>query len=115
MSTVTVPRTDVTSEEVSEALRNGLGPAYNVLPGMHMSLNPFGAPKTEQADAILVGTGSNRVWRAQVSIIHQLKQTEIRIRPGGLSLTPRLINDLGIVRKVTRTLQDAPGLGSPPA
>jgi len=33
MRTITVHRDDVTIEEVSEALRQGLGPRYKVLPG----------------------------------------------------------------------------------
>jgi hypothetical protein len=34
MATVTVPRADLTSAEVVTVLRGGLGPDYNVLPGM---------------------------------------------------------------------------------
>lgn len=34
MSTITVSRADVTNEEISQALRTGLGSAYHVLPGM---------------------------------------------------------------------------------
>jgi hypothetical protein len=33
MSTITIPRADVTSDEVSEALSEGLGPHYDVQPG----------------------------------------------------------------------------------
>jgi hypothetical protein len=33
MSTITVPRADVTSEEVTDALRNGLDPRYDVASG----------------------------------------------------------------------------------
>ncbi|HEY3945827.1 MAG TPA: hypothetical protein VGL78_11435 [Solirubrobacteraceae bacterium] len=36
MSTITVPRADVTSEEVTDALRNGLDPRYDVASGMRM-------------------------------------------------------------------------------
>lgn len=41
MSTITVARANVTSQEVSEALRDGLGPGYNVQPGMRMARHPF--------------------------------------------------------------------------
>jgi hypothetical protein len=43
MSTVTIPRPDVTTEDVAAALRMGLGPRYQVKPGMRTSLLP-GAP-----------------------------------------------------------------------
>ena len=43
MFTVTVPRSDVTGEEVCTALRRGLGPRYHVLSGMRMNLTPVGA------------------------------------------------------------------------
>jgi hypothetical protein len=33
MSTITLPRRDVATEEISEVLRQGLGPRYNVLQG----------------------------------------------------------------------------------
>ena len=37
MATIVVPRTHVTVEDVSEALRAGLGPRYKVLPGRGMN------------------------------------------------------------------------------
>jgi hypothetical protein len=43
MSTVTIPQPDVTTEEVSAALRKGLGPRYRVLPGARQSGPPSGA------------------------------------------------------------------------
>lgn len=43
MSTITIPRPDVTTEDVAAALRKGLGPRYQVKPGMRTSLLP-GAP-----------------------------------------------------------------------
>jgi hypothetical protein len=45
MSTITIPRPEVTTEEVSEVLRRGLGPRYNVLPGKGMNWNPVGNPR----------------------------------------------------------------------
>jgi hypothetical protein len=33
MSTITIPQPELTTEEVSAALRKGLGPRYQVLPG----------------------------------------------------------------------------------
>ena len=43
MSTVTIPRPDVTTEDVAAALRKGLGPRYQVQPGMRTSLLPGAA------------------------------------------------------------------------
>jgi hypothetical protein len=37
MPTVTVPRADLTTEEVVTVLRDGLGAGYNVLPGKAMA------------------------------------------------------------------------------
>ena len=67
MATITVPRADVTPEEVSRALRVGLGPRYHVLPGVQAAY-PFGTLRPDQPDAIVVGTGSGRLWRTQVRI-----------------------------------------------
>ena len=38
MSTITVTRSDVTSDEVADALRQGLGSRYKVLPGTGVRL-----------------------------------------------------------------------------
>src|ERR1700684_803108 len=65
MSTITIPRPEVTTEEVSEVLRRGLGPRYNVLPGKGMNWNPVGNPRAQLPDKIVVCTGSTRVFRAQ--------------------------------------------------
>ncbi|HEY1001152.1 MAG TPA: hypothetical protein VGD83_16060 [Streptosporangiaceae bacterium] len=43
MSTMTIPQPELTTEEVSAALRKGLDDRYQVLPGMRTSLLP-GAP-----------------------------------------------------------------------
>ena len=43
MSTITISQPELTTEDVSAALRKGLGPRYQVLPGMRTSLLP-GAP-----------------------------------------------------------------------
>lgn len=66
MSTVTVPRADLTTDEVVTVLRDGPGPDYNVLPGMAMRRLPFRAPHEGRPNKIVVGTGDNRVVKAQV-------------------------------------------------
>jgi hypothetical protein len=113
MSTITVPRADVTAEEVAEALRDRLDDRYNVRPGMRMTRNPFGKPQGAQPDQILVDGGSGAVVRAQVHIIQQTDRTEIRITPGGLA-GQLVLNTFGIAREVRRVLLEAPGLGSRP-
>jgi hypothetical protein len=107
MFAITVPRVDITSAEVTGALRDGLGPRYRVRPGMRARRNPFRAPSPAEADAIVVG---NRVLWTQIRIIRRPGQTEINLRPGGLTLTGFLISTFGVARNVRRVLRDAPGL-----
>jgi hypothetical protein len=114
MATITVPRTDVTPGQVSQALRGGLGPRYHVLPGTQASYL-FAAPRPDQPDAIVVGTGSDRLWRTQVRIDRRGGQTHIQVAsPSRLPLI-WLINTLAITRTVGRVLREAPGLGRPAA
>lgn len=107
MSTVTVPR-DVTSEEVVEALRNGLDPTHKVLPGMRIRRSPlFGRPHTSEPKLIAVTAGL--MQQAQVRIIPQSGRTDLRVTPGGV-LGDLLVNTLGIAPRVRRALLDAPTL-----
>ena len=111
MFTITVPRSDVTSYEVAEALRRGLGPRYNVLPGTGVNCwNPVGGPRPDHPDTIVVGTGSTRLSRAQVSMSQDAGETSLRVSPGGIGLLT-LTNRLWIVRKVRQVLRAAPSLG----
>jgi hypothetical protein len=110
MSTITIPRLDVTTEEVSEVLRQGLGPRYNVLPGKGMNWNPVGNPRADQPGKIVVGTGSTRLFRAEVTISRHSGQTVLHVITGGLSLLVRLTNRLWIAERVRRVLQAAPSL-----
>jgi hypothetical protein len=109
MSTITVLRSDVTSDEVADALRQGLGPRYNVLPGTGVNWNPFGGPRPDHPDTIVVGTGSTCLFRAQVRISQDHGKTILHVSPGGLSW-PRLTNALWIARKVRTVLRAAPSL-----
>jgi hypothetical protein len=111
MATVTVPRADLTSAEVVTVLRDGLGPDYNVLPGMAMRRLPFLAPHEGRPNKIVVGTGDNRVVKAQVTITPRDEQTEVRISPGGFTTT-FVLNTFGIVRKVRAVLADSPSLSA---
>ena len=110
MPTITIPRPEVSTEEVSEVLRRGLGPRYNVLPGKGMNWNPVGNPRAQLPDKIVVGTGSTRLFRAQVTLSRDCGHTDLHVVAGGLTLPARLTNRLWIAERVRRVLQAAPSL-----
>ena len=70
---------------------------------------PFLAPRVGQPNKIVVGTGDNRVVKAQVTITPRHGQAEVRISPGGFTTT-FVLNTFGIVRKVRAVLADSPKL-----
>jgi hypothetical protein len=107
MSTVRVPRT-VTTEEVSDALKQGLGPKYNVLPGVAMNWNPLGKPRPGHPDMVTVGSAPSRLFRAEVKLSQQPGQTNLHVIAGGIGPVPRLLNRFGIAEKVRKVLQAAP-------
>jgi hypothetical protein len=114
LPTITIPRADLTSEEVTRALRAGLGPHYHVVPGMRMpQACLFAAEPNRNPDTILVSIGSsrlsNRFFRAQVTLTRPSGQTVIRIRPGGTS-SEFPINALGVARKIRQVLASAPDI-----
>jgi len=109
MPTVAVSRSDLTTEEVATVLRDGLGADYNVLPGMAIGQIAFQATKKGRSNTIVVGTGDNRLVKAQVTIIPRGGQTELPIRPGGITLC-LLINTFGVARKVAEVLASSPNL-----
>jgi hypothetical protein len=110
MPTVTVPGDDITTSQVADALRDGLGPRYTVLPGTGISWNPVDRLRPEHADAIVVGLGSARLLRAQVKITHSGRQTVLHLTSGGISPLIRLTNRLWITEKARRVLRAAPDL-----
>jgi hypothetical protein len=109
LSTITVHRSDLTSQEVVRALRDGLGSRYSVEPGLRLAASSFIPAQQAQPDEIVVSGGS--VLRAQVSLGHQAGTTTIRIQPGGL-FGIWLVNELGIARKVRHVLQNASDLAA---
>lgn len=111
MPTVTVPRTDLTTDEVATVLRDGLGAEYHVLPGMAMGQLPFQGPHQGQPNTIVVGTGEDRAYKAQVTITPQGGQTKLRIRPSGITLT-LVANTFGIARRVREVLASSPSLSA---
>ncbi|MGI8505932.1 MAG: hypothetical protein ACR2MK_03845 [Solirubrobacteraceae bacterium] len=110
MFTVIVPRSDVPSNEVADALRQGLGSRYKVLPGTALNWNPVGDPRPDHPDTIVVGLGSTRLFRAQVRISQHAGETTLHVSPGGITLPLRLLNRLWIARTVRQVLRTAPGL-----
>jgi hypothetical protein len=108
MSTITIPRADVTTDEVSAALEQGLGPKYNVLPGMGMNWNPVGNPRPNHPDMITVGKASTRLFRAEVKVSQRSGQTVLHVIGGGIGPPLRLLNRFWIAQKVCRVLQAAP-------
>jgi hypothetical protein len=106
MSTITVSRTDLTTEEVVNVLRNGLPPDYTVLPGMAIGQLAIQGIHQGKPNTIVVGTGGNRVIKAQVTINPQGERTELRIRPGGITLD-LLVNVFGVARDVREVLSSS--------
>jgi hypothetical protein len=109
MPAVTVPRTDLSTEEIVTVLRDGLGAGYNVLPGMTMGQLPFKGPCDGRPDMIVVGTGDNRRVKARVTITSPGGQTKLRIHPSGITVT-LVLNTFGIARTVREVLASRPRL-----
>jgi hypothetical protein len=107
MPTVTVPRSDVSVEQVSSVLRRELGSRYTITPSMTAAA--FG--KRGPGDATTILVASNWLERANVRVVSQGDTTEIRVSPGatyfGLIL---LLHHAGLAHKVYRALEDAPEL-----
>lgn len=103
MSTITIRR-EATADQVVEALKAGLGTGYRVQPGTRIPEAAFTRDEPAPRECIAVSTGAtDRVWRAQVTVVPRGGQTDIQIRPGGI-LGPRLVNSLGIARRVRQVL-----------
>jgi len=97
MPTVTIARTDVTEDDVTKAIQSQLGDRYSVV--------------ARGADVFKVQLGAMS-W-ANVRVARQPQSTEFHVHGGGL-LISRLLNELGIARKVAQAIQSAaPSLGSP--
>jgi hypothetical protein len=109
MSTVSVLRTDLSTEEMVTVLRDGLGADYNVLPGMTMGQLPFQGPREGRPDMIVVGAGDNRRVKAQVTITSPGGRTKLRIHPSGITVT-LVLNTFGIARTVREVLASKPSL-----
>jgi hypothetical protein len=107
MPIITVPG-EVSSEEIATALTSRLGPRYRVQEGKGVSWG-FGMAHDADDDNIVVSVGSGRLWRTQVSISRDADRTVIQIEPPR-PVQLRLINTVGIARKVRQALLDTPDL-----
>jgi hypothetical protein len=110
MPALTVSRPNVTIEEVSSALRQALNPRYNVLSGTAMNWNPLGKPRPDHPNVIVGGTGSARLFRAEVTISQRSGRTVLHVTAGGIGAPVRLLNRFWIARVVQQALRTAPGL-----
>jgi hypothetical protein len=108
MPTVTVPRANLTTEEVVAVLRNGLGAGYNVLPGMAMGRTMLQGARVGRPNTIVVGTGDNRIVKAQVTITPRGGETALRISPGGVTWD-LVLNTFGVARQVRGVLATSLG------
>jgi hypothetical protein len=107
MSIVTVRRSNVTVEELTAVLRTGLGSGYRVTP----SMTSRGFAKEVPGDANTLLVSGRWFQRANIRIIPGADRTEIEVSPGasypGLV---RLVDRIGIARKVHQSLERAPEL-----
>ncbi|MHB8393332.1 MAG: hypothetical protein ACYDC5_02255 [Candidatus Dormibacteria bacterium] len=109
MSKVTVPRPDVTAEEVSTVLRRKLGSRYTVTPSMMAA--GFGRQVPGDTNTILVA--ANWLERANVRMTAGRNCTEIDVSPGATFFgLIRLIHRVGAARQVHRALENAPELAA---
>jgi hypothetical protein len=108
MPTVTVPRADVTVEQVCAVLRRELGSRSRVTP----SMTAAAFRKEGPGDATTILVASNWLERANVRVVSDGNSTEIRVSPGATYFgLIRLIHRAGLAHKVYRALEDAPELG----
>jgi hypothetical protein len=106
MPAVTVPRANVTVEEVSAVLREKLGPRYKITPAV---TSRFHHESPAGADSVLV----KRHWfeQASIRIVPGPDRTEIHIgNAANFTPTGLLINRASIIRKLHQVLEHAPEL-----
>jgi hypothetical protein len=96
---------------VVQALKDGLGSEYNVLPGKAIGRTMYQSEHDGQPNQIVVGTGQNRLVKAQVTLIPRNGQVELKIGAGGLTWD-WVMNSFGVAQKVKQVLASAPGLSA---
>jgi hypothetical protein len=99
---VTLPG-EITGEQVSRTLRDGLPSRFEVRPATKFKGRLFGF-RTEPAgrDVTVVTAGVSGLWRAEVTVVRASGETRVRIRSGGDSL----YSAFGVARKVRRVLRE---------
>jgi len=111
MYSIAIPRSDLTTAEVVTIFRQGLGTRYHVLAGIGINGHSVADRVLSQPDSIVVGTGSNRVFRTEVLVSWHSGHTVIDVHPGGRPGTfsggLKLINRLWIARKTHHVLEAA--------
>jgi len=108
MSTVTISRANVGSEEVAEALRQKLGSRYQVTPSKSAR---FHHEVSDSASTVLVKR--NWLQQAGIRIVPASSITELHINSASsVTLGGLIINRLGIVRKVHHALANAAELAT---
>ncbi|MGA2521250.1 MAG: hypothetical protein ABSG81_10575 [Acidimicrobiales bacterium] len=110
MPSFTVPRGNVSAEEVGAVLRSKLDAHYELVPAA-MSTG-FTKQVSQDANAILV----KGRWfeRANIRIVPSSETTEIEVNPGaGYFGLVRLVDRFGICRNVRRLLERSPELTTP--
>src|ERR1700679_3892687 len=101
MSTVTIPRSNVTVEEVSAVLRNELGSHYKVSP---FAVSHAHHQSSTDTKSILV----RRNWLIQANVrdVAGTAETELHIQSAAnVTPTGHLLNSTTIVRKVHQILE----------
>lgn len=110
MSKVTVSRLEVTAEEVSAVLRDALGPRYTV----KASVLCTGFRKEVPGDANTLLVEGGWFERANIRIVANAGSTDIDVTPGATYFgLIRLIDRIGLARRVLRILEHAPELAGP--
>jgi ABC-2 type transport system permease protein len=99
---VTLPG-EITGEQVSRTLRDGLPSRFEVRPATKFRGRLFGF-RTEPAgrDVTVVTAGVSGLWRAEVTVVRASGETRVRIRSGG----DPLYSAFGVARKVRRVLRE---------
>jgi hypothetical protein len=78
MPMITVPRAVVTTDEVSEALKQGLGSKYDVLPGSRDELEPGRQTEATSPRHHHGRDSRHRPFRAEVKLSRQPGQTVLQ-------------------------------------
>ena len=108
MPTITVPRANVTVEDVSTFLRSKLGPRYQITPSV---TSRFHHQTPAGPNTALI----RRHWfeQASIQVISGPDSTEIHVgSAANFTPTGLLVNHAGIIRKVHQALEHSPELAS---